>query len=76
MAVQYASRLSLVAFATAAVRGLLMRSELVAALQASLLAAAAFYGLGLLLGDLARRLVEEHARAEFERITSGQKPAG
>jgi hypothetical protein len=73
---QFASRLSLVAFATAAARGLLASTPFAAAIYSALVAGAAFYGIGLLLGDLARRLVEEHARSEFERIISGQKPAG
>ena len=75
MATQFASRLSLIAFGVAVMRGLLSGADFQGSLQSALLAAAVFYGFGLVCGDLARRLVEEAATAEFERATTGQKPA-
>ena len=68
MALQFASRLSLLAFATMALRGVLDRSDFQATLEAALLLAAVFYGLGLFLGELARRVVEENVQAGFARL--------
>lgn len=67
MAVQYACRLAWIAFATASLHGLLAGSDFQGALWSALIAAAAFYGIGLAFGDLARRLIEEHVEAELAR---------
>jgi hypothetical protein len=67
VAVQFAGRLSLIAFATALVRGAICGAEFEATLQTALVALAAFYGLGLVFGELARRVTEEAAQAEFAR---------
>lgn len=75
MALQLASRLSLIAFATSLIRGLLVGSDFRATLQAGLFAAAAFYGLGLLLGELARRLVEEHVVAQLAHLDTEKTKA-
>jgi hypothetical protein len=56
---QYAVRLALIAFATAAIQGALRQSGFEPALKFALAAAAAFYVLGWLCGELARRIVEE-----------------
>ncbi len=64
MAVHFAGRLSLVAFATAAARGVLAGWDFQGSLQTALVALGVFYCLGFVLGDLARRLVEENAQAE------------
>ena len=66
MALHYAFRLSLIAFATESVRGIISHSDFIGATQSALLAAVIFFGLGLVLGEIATRLVEESARASFE----------
>lgn len=76
MARQFAGRLALVAFATASVRGLISGAEFQGTLQGALIVLAVFYGLGLVLGDLARRVVEENAQAEFTRLTADQSEPG
>ena len=70
VAKQFASRLALIAFATAALRGLISGAAFQGSLQAALVAMAAFYGLGLVLGELARRVVEEQVTAEWARLTA------
>jgi hypothetical protein len=59
VAQEYAVRLALIAFATAAIQGLVMRAGFESALKSALAAAAAFYVLGWLCGEMARRIVEE-----------------
>jgi hypothetical protein len=59
VAQEYAFRLALIAFATAAVQGLVMRAAFQPALKSALAAAFAFYVLGWLCGEMARRIVEE-----------------
>ena len=56
---EYAVRLALIAFATAAIQGLVMKADFEPALKSALAAAAAFYFLGWLCGEMARRIVEE-----------------
>ena len=71
----------LIAFATAAVRGLITGSDFQGTIQAALVATAVFFGLGLVLGELARRVVQENAEAEFARMnpqtptSESQEPA-
>jgi len=59
VAQEYAVRLALIAFATAAIQGLVMRADFQPALKSALAAAFAFYVLGWLCGEMARRIVEE-----------------
>jgi hypothetical protein len=59
VAQEYAVRLALISFATAAVQGLVVRADFTLALKSALAAAAAFYVLGWLCGEMARRIVEE-----------------
>ena len=68
MAKLFACRLSLIAFATVSLRGVMTGGEFEGTLQTALAAAAAFYLFGMICGDLARRLAEEDARAEVERM--------
>jgi hypothetical protein len=60
VAQEYAVRLALIAFATAAIQGLVMRADFQPALKSALTAALAFYVLGWLCGEMARRIVEEN----------------
>jgi len=67
VALHYAFRLSLIAFATESVRGILSHSDFIGATQSALLAAVIFFGLGFVLGEIATRLVEESERVIFEK---------
>lgn len=64
----FAARLSLIAFATVSLRGVMTSGHFEGTLKTALAAAAAFYVIGLFCGDLARRVVEEGARAEVQRM--------
>ncbi len=68
MALHVASRLALIAFATVAMRGVLDRAGLEATLHAALVASAIVFPIGLVLGDLARRLIEDIVHMEVERV--------
>ena len=70
MAHEYAVRLALIAFATAAVQGLAARAAFEPALKLALAAAAAFYALGWLCGEMARRIVEESVQMAASREAS------
>ena len=68
---QFASRLSSIAFATVAIRGLLEQADFFGTIQTALVSLGAFYVLGLVVGEAARRLVEENAKADLaERLSS------
>lgn len=71
MATQYAPRLALIAVVTVLGRGLLGDSDFVGTVETAAVAAAAFFPVGLLLGEIAQRLVEEHVRG-----TAGSQPSG
>ena len=68
----FASRLSLIAFATASARGVMTGADFTGTLKAALIAAAVFYGLGLIFGDLARRVVEDNVRTEIKPLRAGK----
>jgi len=67
VALHYAFRLSLIAFATESVRGIFSHADFIGATQSALVAAVIFFGLGLVLGEVATRLVAESARASFDK---------
>lgn len=62
MAHEFGVRLALIAFATAAMRGLFTGNDFTPTVQAALLIAGLFYVLGVVCGEMARRLVEEHVQ--------------
>ena len=62
MAQAFGSQLALIAFAAAVVQGLIGGASAEAALARALWSGALFFGVGTLLGELARQLVEEVAR--------------
>jgi len=70
MAQQFAGRLALIAFAAACLQGALSLADFEGAIKAALAASALFYGLGILVGDLGRRIAEEGAKAEFARLAA------
>jgi hypothetical protein len=65
VATQFASRLGLIAFATAALRGLFCGSDFFGTLQTALIGLGTFYVLGLVMGEAARRIVEENVKGEL-----------
>jgi|SRR5580692_3587483 hypothetical protein len=67
VATQFAKRLALIAFATAALRGLFCETDFFATMQTALVSLGAFYVLGLVLGEAARRIVEENIKSELAR---------
>jgi hypothetical protein len=72
---QFARRLSLIAFATAVLRGLLGQADFFGTIQTALVALGVFYVLGLVVGEAARRMVEENAKADLmERFGSAKVP--
>ena len=71
MAEQYAPRLALIAVSTVLGRGMLGGGDFVGTVQTAAVAAVVFFGLGLLVGEIARRLIEEHVRG-----TAGSQPSG
>ena len=76
MALQFGYRLALIAFATATLRGALTGTDFEGTLNAALVAGVAFFMLGTICGELARRVVEEQVEAEFEKLMSGtERPA-
>lgn len=72
MALQYAARLALIAFATANVQGLLSKSDLFSTLQTGLLVAVIFFVLGVIIGDLARKAVEESVEKDLRQAFQNQ----
>jgi hypothetical protein len=67
VATQFAKRLALISFATAALRGLFCEADFFATMQTALVSLGAFYVLGLVLGEVARRIVEENIRTQLAR---------
>lgn len=65
---QYAFRLSLIAFATAALRGLMAGSDFEGTMQSALMILAAFFALGWIIGELARRVLEEQVEAAMPQL--------
>jgi hypothetical protein len=67
VAAQFARRLALIAFATATLRGLICEADFFGTIQTALIALGALYLLGLIVGEVARRVVEETVRADLAR---------
>jgi len=63
----YATRLALIAFATSVLHGLILGGDFEACIKTALGIMAVFYGVGLMLGELARRLVEDSIEAGVAR---------
>ena len=61
----------MIAFATAVIRGLLCQADFYSTIETALVSMGAFYILGLLVGEAARRIVEENVKADLtEHLTS------
>ena len=67
MAYDYAARLALIAFATAAIQGLATRAAFEPALKLALAAAVAAYVVGWVCGEMARRIVEESVQPVIDK---------
>ena len=64
MAEQFAPRLALIAVMTVFGRGMLAGGDFAGTIKTAAVAAGVFFVLGLLVGEIARRLVEEYVRGE------------
>ncbi|MCA9067344.1 MAG: hypothetical protein KDA84_00370 [Planctomycetaceae bacterium] len=62
-------RLAVIAFSVKCLTGVIDGQDFETTIQSALLAGGIFWGLGLILGELARHVIEEHVRAEFEETT-------
>lgn len=74
MALHTACRLALIAFATVALRGVLDGSEFQAALLLAIKVGAIFFGIGLITGELARRLTEDMVAAKIRKVIDDNTP--
>jgi hypothetical protein len=66
VAMSFGLRLSLIVFLIETLAGLLKGGEFEETIRSALILGGIFWGLGLLLGELARQIVEEHARANIK----------
>jgi hypothetical protein len=76
---EFAVRFALIAFATAAVQGIGAGAAFEPTLKVALVVLAAFYGVGYVCGEIARRTVEESVQADVARRKSqpaGPEPSG
>ena len=64
MAEQFAPRLALIAVMTVLGRGMFGGSDFAGTVETAAVAAVVFFVLGLLVGEIARRLIEEHVRGD------------
>jgi hypothetical protein len=72
---QFAGRLSLIAFATVVLRGLWAQGDFFGTIQTALVSLGMFYVLGLVIGEAARRIVEENAKTDLAaRFGSASSP--
>ena len=74
MALHTACRLALIAFATIALRGVLDGSEFQTVLILAIKIGAAFFGIGLIIGELARRLLEDMVMATIQKVIDENAP--
>ena len=68
MALNTACRLALIAFATVALRGTLDGSEFRTVLILAIKIGAAFFGIGMIIGELARRLMEDIVISKIKKV--------
>ncbi len=62
--------MSMITFATVCLRGVISGAEFAGTIRTALLAGAVFYCLGALMGEIARRAVEENVQTEFEKLVT------
>ena len=68
MALHTACRLALIAFATVAFRGVLDGSEFRTVLILAIKIGAAFFGIGMIIGEIARRLLEDIVISKIKKV--------
>jgi predicted translin family RNA/ssDNA-binding protein len=68
VALHTACRLALIAFATVALRGVLDGSEFRTVLILAIKIGTAFFGIGLIIGELARRLLEDLVNSKIRKV--------
>lgn len=68
MALHVATRLTLIAFATVGLRGILNGADFLSTSHLALSVGAGVFAAGLVVGDLTRRLVEDMVLADIRRI--------
>ena len=73
MATQFAARLALIAFGLVTLRGVIELADFQLTMAAALKIAAVFFGLGLVVGELARRTIEEIAQREFQELMAARR---
>ena len=76
MAEQFAPRLALIAVMTVLGRGMLGVSDFAGTVKTAAVAAVGFFVLGLLVGEIARRLIEEYVRGDAARDGDGSGSPG
>ena len=69
---QFATRISMITFATVCLRGMLLGSEFLGTIRSALFAGAGFYCFGVIIGEIARRIVEESVQSEFEKLLAAK----
>ena len=74
MALHTACRLALIAFATVALRGVLDGSEFQTVLILAIKIGVGFFGIGLIIGELARRLLEDMVISRIKKVVDENTP--
>lgn len=71
----FSLRLAVIAFSVTCLARVIDGQEFEATIQSAFIAGGIFWGLGLILGELARHIIEENVRAELEtaKATSANK---
>lgn len=59
-------RLAVIAFSVKCLTGVIEDQDFETTIQSALMAGGIFWGLGLILGELTRHVIEENVRAEWE----------
>lgn len=75
MATNVGCRLVLIAFATIALRGVLDGTDFQSTAKRALMIAVCFWPIGLAVGDLARRLVEDLVHKDVEPVLNNFRQA-
>ena len=74
MALHIACRLALIAFATVALRGVLDGSEFQTVLILAIKIGAVFFGVGRIIGELTRRLLEDMVISKIKKVIGENTP--
>lgn len=72
----YAPQLGLIAFATVLLQAAISGAPFESSITTALLALVVFYILGALIGETARRVVEDSVLSEFRQMMSDTEGAG